>query len=91
MMDLLFGWIHMSRRFALVIAAVLIIGALASWWPSWDLAVSIVPGWHIEIFSPHAVAGTIIQLVIAAVILFLQSSREKKKHGAASGSPEPKA
>jgi hypothetical protein len=71
----------MRKPFALFMAAALI-AAGVWWWTVGDLAVSIVPGWHVPILAPYAVFaifGFVVLLAIVFVILFRLFGRKSAR------------
>ncbi len=58
------------RKLLVVVAAIAAAIALSTLAPSWDFAVSIVPGWHTPILAPYAVGA----LVLAALLVVLAST-----------------
>jgi hypothetical protein len=49
--------------------------AVVAWWTRVEGAVSVVPGWHVPILAPYALAAIFVSavlLAIAFVILYMQ-------------------
>ena len=58
----------MRRPLALLLSVAMIV-AVVAWWTSGDLAVSIVPGWHVPILAPYALIAILVSAVLLAIAL----------------------
>jgi hypothetical protein len=51
------------------IAAVALVIALVIRFSTWDFAVSIVPGWHVPILAPYAIACILAGALVVGIVL----------------------